>query len=244
LDLDGNELSVHVEEDAGEILVYVATTQEFVVVDASTGFPRVVVSTNTKDEPGELFDPQDDIPQDVVVVGDRAYVPIWMGGLLVVDIHLEDPPEDSWLDVIQELETDQAFFKVAAGGMNVYVTEGQCGLRVFGITEEGLAPAFFETLENPIKLGDGVAECPDPGPDDTWAWDLDEASGWIFATNAVWARPGQNQGSFQSIDFSQPGAGGFWSLPRRRGCGLGAELALLIPLLAVCRRLRGRSRQR
>ena len=235
----GSVLSVHVEEDAGRILLYVATTEGFFVIDASfAALPVVLGSTNTK-LLGVPFDPGEDTPQDALVIGDRAYVPIWMGGLLVVDVSDPSAPV-----VLQEVETvpGQAFFKVAAGGANVYVTEGQCGLRVFGTTEEGLAPVFFETLENPIKLGGGVGECTESSPD-PWAWALDEAGGLVFATSGVWGPPGEREGNFQSIDFRQPGSG-LRILGGRRGCGLGLELVLLLPLLAGCRRLRGLSRYR
>jgi hypothetical protein len=126
---------------------------------------------------------------------------------------------------------------VAAGGANIYVTDGQCGLCVFGTTEAGLAEVFFETLENPIKLGGGVEECTSSSLD-PWAWALNEASGLVFATSGVLGPP--HEGSFQSIDFRQPGSG----LLGRRGCGLGTELVLLLPLLAWCRRFRGLSRHR
>ncbi len=236
----GPVLSAHVEEDdSGQILVYVSTTEGFFVVDASfPALPVVLGTLNTK-LLGVPFDPAADIPQDSLVIADRAYVPIWMGGLLVVDV--SDPANPM---VMQEIETvsGQAFFKVAEGGVNVYVTEGQCGLRVFGTTDGGLAPVFFENLENPIKLGGGVSECTEASSD-PWAWALDEQSGWVFATNGVWGPPLEREGSFQSIDFTQPGSGlGLLGSGRRYPCGLGAELVLVLPLLAVWRRRHSRHR--
>ena len=167
------------------------------------------------------------------MVGNRAYVPIWLGGLLVLD--LSDPVTPV---VIQEIESispgSQAFFKVAAAGSNVYVTEGQCGLRVFGTTEGGLAEVFFEGVENPIKVGGGTAACTQ-NSNDPWAWDLAQARGIVYVTNGVFGNP--ERGGFESIDFSTDSRSGV-----RPGCGLGAELALLLPLLAGFRWRRGRSR--
>jgi hypothetical protein len=243
----GRPLSVHVERVGDQILLYVSTTRAFVVVDGSVGVPHVLGSTNTKlVPPGALFDPEVDIPQDVVAVGDFAYVPIWTGGLLVVDVEpvRRDPPQDPV--VIQEVGIPETFFKVAAGGTNVYVTEGQCDLRVFGRTEAGLlAEAFFETQENPIMLGGGDGQCPDSDPDHPYfSWNVDQADGWVFATSGLWGPPRERQGSFQSIDFRHEGAGGTAGSRGSYPCGLGAELALLLPLLAVWRRFRGHSRHR
>ena len=197
--------------------------------------PALPIVVGSHDTTGGLLvtDPDlEDIPQHVLVMGSRAYVPIWQGGLLVLDV--SDPGNPV---VIQEIETvpGQAFFKVAAGGANVYVTEGQCGLRVFGTSQTGLAEAFFETLGNPIKLGGGEAACTEPSGD-PWAWNLEQLGGIAYVTNGVLGPP--HQGSLQTIDFRQPGSG----LAGNRGCGIGSELVLLIPLLARRRRLFGKRR--
>jgi hypothetical protein len=235
-EVTGHPLSLHVEKNDGDILVYLVTNEGFFVINANfAGLPVVLGSLDTtpagvsEDDLWQI--PESGIPQDALVMGDRAYVPIRLGGLLVVDVSNPGNPV-----VIQEQETvapgHQAFFKVAAGGANVYVTEGQCGLRVFGTTADGrLAEAFFETLENPIKLGNGVAACTQPPwSQDPWAWDVTEAQGLVYVTNGVLGPP--HAGSLQTIDFRQPGS-------LRSGCGLGAELLLLIPVLAWCRRKRG-----
>jgi hypothetical protein len=201
-------------------------------VDVS--FPAFPVVMNAIDtNPGGLpLADLEEVPQDVLVVGDRAYVPIWLGGLLVVD--LDDPFNPFVLQQIDSIAPgSQAFFKVAAAGSNVYVTEGQCGLRVFGTTEGGLAEVFFETVANPIKVGGGTADCTQ-NSNDPWAWDLAQSRGVVWVTNGVQGSP--ERGGFESIDFSGDSRSGV-----RPGCGLGVELALLLPLLAGLHRRRGRS---
>jgi hypothetical protein len=161
-----------------------------------------------------------------------------MGGLLVFDVSNPSNPA-----VIQEFETvdGQAFFKVEAAGRNVYVTEGQCGLRVLGTTPGGLAEVFFENVPNPIRIGGGAEVCTESSDDDPWAWDIDDANGLAFVTYGVLGprdRTDSHRGSFQSIDFRQPGSGLLGE------CGLGAELVLALPLLAWYRRRQGLSRNR
>ncbi len=232
--LVGPALSLQLRAVEGEVLVYVATMGGFFIVDATlASAPTVVGSYDTTG--GRLVtDPRlEDIPQHVLVVQNRAYVPIWMGGLLVLDISNRTNPT-----VIQEFETvpGQAFFKAEAAGWNLYVTEGQCGLRVFDTNEGGgLAEVFFESVANPIKIGGGTEACTAPS-NDPWAWDIDDAAGLAFISYGVLGPP--HQGHFQSIDFRQPGSGLLGE------CGLGAELVLVIPLLAWCHRRRGFSRTR
>jgi hypothetical protein len=231
--LIGPALTVQVRSVAGDVLAYVATMAGLFIVDVTV--PALPIVVGSHDTTGGLLvnDPNlEDIPQHVLVSGSRAYVPIWQGGLLVLDV--SDPGNPV---VIQEIETvpGQAFFKVAAGGMNIYVTEGQCGLRVFGPSPTGLAEAFFESLGNPIKLGGGEAACTEPSGD-PWAWNLEQLGGIAYVTNGVLGPP--HRGNLQSIDFRQPGSG----LSGSRGCGIGSELALLIPLLAWRRRLFGKRR--
>jgi hypothetical protein len=236
--LVGPALSVHVQTMGGQVLVYVATMSGFFIVDATlAAAPTLVGSYDTTG--GRLVDDPDleDIPQHALVVGNRAYVPIWMGGLLVFDV--SDPSNPV---VIQELETvdDQAFFKVEAAGRNVYVTEGQCGLRVLGTTPRGLAEVFFESVPNPIRIGGGAEECTESSGD-PWAWDVEDAAGLAFVTYGVLGprdRTDSHRGSFQSIDFRQPGSGLLGE------CGLGAELVLVLPLLAWYHRRRGIFRNR
>ena len=93
-----------------------------------------------------------DIPQDVLVMGTRAYVPIWMGGLLVFEL---SNPRTLVAGAAQAVRTDQAFYKVEAAGWNLYVTEGQCGLRVFDTSEGGAWPRS-SSRASPTRSGSGA----------------------------------------------------------------------------------------
>jgi hypothetical protein len=232
--LVGPALSLQLRAVEGEVLVYVATMGGLFIVDATLASAPTVEGSYDTTSGRLVTDPRlEDIPQHVLVVRNRAYVPIWMGGLLVLDVSNPSNPT-----VIQEFETvpGQAFFKAEAAGWNLYVTEGQCGLRVFDTSEGGnLAEVFFESVANPIKIGGGTEACTAPS-NDPWAWDIDDASGLAFVSCGVLGPP--HQGDFQSIDFRQPGSGLLGE------CGLGAELVLMLPLLAWYRRSRGVSPNR
>jgi hypothetical protein len=126
------------------------------------------------------------------------------------------PQEPEMFQVVDGLDTrptHQAFFKVAAGGANLYVTEGQCGLRVFGTNAGGLLEeAFFKTLENPIQLAASGKVCPQDilefeEEKDPWAWDLFEIGDFVYVTNGVLGPSrADDTGSFQAVDFRQPGS--------------------------------------
>jgi hypothetical protein len=235
--LAGNPVAVHAD---GDERVYVAHTQGLSIVDATV--PEVLGSCTTN--PGGLpLNVLTSVPQDVVAAGDQVYLPIWIEGLLALDVG--DPTELSGTCDGQSVETQQAFYKAAlsSDGRRLFVTEGQCGLAVFDVTETGLEEAEFSQLPIADGLDCKQASPPSPiDPGDPFAWGL-HVRGSVVGVSAGILEP--RGGAWQILDIppkpleeeapEEPAGAG----PSLGGsCGLlGLEpLAVWWPLRALRRR--------
>jgi hypothetical protein len=196
--LEGNPIALDFSAGDGGTRVYVAHTQGLSIVDA--GLAQVEGSCTTNPLGLEL-DELTRVPQDVVVGGDFAYVPVWIDGLLVVDVSV--PSELAGECSGEVLETDQAYFKatLSGWGSKLFVTEGQCGLAAFGIDGSVLA----EPSSIPIAQEfDCLAE-PPVSPidrDRPFAWGIHERDGTVAVS---WGRLGEldpRGGGFQILEVA------------------------------------------
>jgi len=196
----GASLAVWVEIVFGEgevpqILAYVASTEGLQIVDVSNpDAPTLLgrLDTNPTDIP---LDELDDVPQDVVVSGGLAFVPIWIGGLIVVDV--QNPTNPTEFQRIAA-SAGSAFFKVEVSSRDnrIYVTEGIDGVAVFRQLDGGQL-----SLEErfPIGVGDPRCSFSDGVSDICWAWGIDEQQELLGVTYGVLDSP--LGGGFQLISM-------------------------------------------
>jgi hypothetical protein len=145
----------------------------------------------------------DDVPQDVVVSGGLAFVPIWIGGFIVVDV--QDPTRPVEVQRIAA-SPNTAFFKVEVSSRDnrIYVTEGISGLAAFRQLADGKL-----VLEQRFAIGEGDGRCSfdsDGVSDICWAWAIDEVGELVSVTYGVLGSP--QAGGYQLI-----------SMPRRSVAG-------------------------
>jgi hypothetical protein len=69
------------------------------------------------------------VPQSVTVIGQTVYLPVWVAGLLVVDVSTPEAPTP-----VANLPTGLAAYHFAADGDRGYLAEGSDGVRVLDIT--------------------------------------------------------------------------------------------------------------
>jgi len=147
--LEGNPIAVNFSTDDGGVHVYVAHTQGLSIVDPELAQVEGSCTTNPL---GLHVDDLTAIPQDVVVGGDVAYVPIWMDGLLVVDVSV--PSELAGECSGELVETDQAYYKAI-------VSESGSKLS----SSPPRASAVWRPSRSPIRgsRSSTSARCPSPG---------------------------------------------------------------------------------
>ena len=152
----GASIAVWVEEGEGQIIVYVASIEGLQIVDVTDPDMPILLGrydTNPTDKPiSEL----DDVPQDVVVSGGLAFVPIWIGGFIVIDV--TDPANPVLFQPVIPASAGSAFFKVEVSTRDnrIFVTEGLYGLAVFiQDAETGMLGPEPETELRPRKLRTG-----------------------------------------------------------------------------------------
>jgi hypothetical protein len=205
--LEGNPIAVDFSADDGGTRVYVAHTEGLSVVDPNLpvgeGDPPEVLGSCTTNPDGLPLDNLTAVPQDVALGGDLAYVPLWMDGLLAMDVSVpSELPDECSGEVLQ---TDQAYFKatLSGSGSALIVTEGQCGLAAFEITDSGLEELDF----SPLPIAEGF-ECPPAPPGDpldrssAFAWGIHERDGNVAV---AWGRLEPRGGGFQIVEV--PGSG-------------------------------------
>jgi hypothetical protein len=207
----GAAVAIWLEEVDSKIIVYIAATNGLQIVDVSDpDNPEHVGSypTNPDDIPLEDLD---DVPQDVVVAGGYAYVPIWIGGLLVIDVSTEAKRVNPTLvqDRIPAPE-ESAFFKVEVSSAKnrIYVTAGLYGLAVFiqnpetgELVPEPETPRFTIGDESCGFDGNGVADI-------CWAWAVDEEGELVAVSYGVLGPPLSLDGGYQLITQSVNGNNG------------------------------------
>jgi hypothetical protein len=84
-----------------------------------------------------------EVPQDIHVVGSIAYMPVWMTGMLIMDVTSPDDPSP-----LASVPTAYAIYKVETEGNAAFIAEGVEGVRVLDISN----PASPVELER-IQLG-------------------------------------------------------------------------------------------
>jgi len=179
-----------------QILAYVASTEGLQIVDVSDPDAPVLLGrldTNPTDIPLEELD---DVPQDVVVSGGLAFVPIWIGGFSVVDVQNPANPVE-----IQRIPAspNTAFFKVEVSSRDnrIYVTEG-----ISGLTSFIQLPSGQLVLEErfPIGVGDDRCTFDEGGVSDIcWAWAIDEVGELVSVSYGVLGSP--QAGGYQLISM-------------------------------------------
>jgi hypothetical protein len=198
----GASLAIWVEvvfpevEGPPQILAYVASTEGLQIVDVTDPDAPVLLGrldTNPTDIPLQDLD---DVPQDVVVSGGLAFVPIWIGGFVVIDVTKPDEPFE-----FQRIGTspNTAFFKVEVSSRDnrIYVTEGISGVAVFNQLPSGAL-----SLEKRFAIGEGDERCNfDEGgvSDICWAWAIDEVGELVGVTYGVLDSP--QAGGYQLISM-------------------------------------------
>jgi hypothetical protein len=153
----------------------------------------------------------DESGEGMTIVGDRAFIALWQGGILVLDI--SDPANP--LEV-QSIPTDLAIYSVTTdpSGTRLYATEGMFGVRTFWVNVTHL----IERAPRQIDIADGA-----------WAWSAAERNRVLYVAYGVLGNP--LTGGLQVLEFTEDFA----------NCGLGMELAFLLPpLLWLRSRRRGR----
>jgi len=171
-----------------QTVAYVASTEGLQIVNVTNPDLPVFLGrldTNPTNIPLEQLD---DVPQDVVVSGGLAFVPLWIGGLMVVDV--TNPGNLSEVQVPRFPATNNsAFFKAEVSSANnrVYVTDGIGGLAVFIQEEDG---TLTHDTNFPIGEGDGRCSFDVNGVSDVcWAWAIDEVGELVGVTYGVLGSP-------------------------------------------------------
>jgi len=196
----GASLAIWIEvvervEDVPQVLAYVASTEGLQIVDVTDPDAPVLLGRLDTNPTNIPLKDLDDVPQDVVVSGGLAFVPIWIGGFIVVDV--QDPTNPIEIQRIAA-SPNTAFFKVEVSSRDnrIYVTEGISGLAVFKQLSDGTL-----TLEGRFAIGDGDARCSfaDGISDICWAWAIDEVGELVVVTYGVLDSP--LSGGYQLISM-------------------------------------------
>jgi len=185
----GASLAVWVVEGEGQILVYVASTEGLQIVDVTDPDAPILLGRFDTNPTNTPLDELDDVPQDVVVSGGLAFVPLWIGGFIVIDV--TDPANPVLFQPVIPASPGSAFFKVEVSirDNRIYVTEGLYGLAVFiQDSETGLLGPAPE-IRFPIGMGDNRCGFVDGVSDICWAWAIDEHHELLGVTYGVTSSP-------------------------------------------------------
>ena len=187
----GASLAIWVEvvfpeaEGPPQILAYVASTEGLEIVDVTVPDAPILLGRLDTNPTNILLKDLDDVPQDVVVSGGLAFVPLWIGGLIVVDV--QDPRNPFEFQHIGA-SPNTAFFKVEVSSRynRIYVTEGISGVAVFNQLPNGAL-----SLEKRFAIGEGDERCSfvDGVSDICWAWAIDEVGELVGVTYGVLDSP-------------------------------------------------------
>ena len=203
----GASLAVWVEEGEGQILVYVASTEGLQIVDGTDPDMPILLGRFDTNPTNIALDELDDVPQDVVVSGDLAFVPLWIGGFEVIDV--TDPANPERHQPVIPASAGSAFFKVEVSTRDnrIFVTEGLYGVAVFNQDPEtGLLGPEPEVR---FPIGEGDESCDfDAGGVSTncWAWAIDEHHELLGVTYGVTSSP--LGGGYQLITMPTNGVEG------------------------------------
>jgi hypothetical protein len=125
---------------------------------------------------------------------DFAYVALWRGGLVVIDLLNPSDPTPFGNPTV---ETPHVFLNplLLPSGATLLVSEGQCGLAVFDVTSEGLSEQPGSPLAvagtDPEACGADVTD-----PSIPMAWSLAEGDGLAAVGFGV---PGSGNGGFELV---------------------------------------------
>jgi cysteine-rich repeat protein len=197
-------VEVRVEDGEERTLAYVASTEGLQVVDVSVPTaPKFLGRYPTNPDNIPLQD-LEDVPQDVVVSGGLAFVPLWIGGFAVIDVsdpELLDLDQPEVLDLAQPVipaSEGSAFFKVEVSSHDnrIYVTEGLYGVAVFiqnsALDSDPEADPLLRVTKAQFAVGEDDPNCSfDEGGVSTncWAWGIDEVEELLGVTYGVLDTP-------------------------------------------------------
>lgn len=177
----GYALAVWIEPREAQTLAYVATTEGLQIVDVSDPMAMVQLGSFDSNPTDIPLQDNDVVPQDVVVAGNHAYVPVWIGGLKIIDVSNPALPFE-----VQTIPTDSAFFKVEISTVDdrVFATEGLEGLAVFRRIANG---SLLRDRQIPIGVDDERCSFDEGGVADVcWAWAVDEQERMVGVTYGIW----------------------------------------------------------
>ena len=189
---------VVVPGDVPRILAYVASTEGLQIVDVTN--PGALdllgrLDTNLTNIPLTNLEV---VPQDVMVSGDLAFVPLWIGGFSVIDV--TNPKNPVFAQPVIPASEGSAFFKVVVSTNDdrIVVTEGLYGVAVFiQDPETGLIGPEPEVR---FAIGEGDERCDfdeDGVSTNCWAWGIDEHQELLGVTYGWFDSP--TSGGFQLI---------------------------------------------
>ncbi|MCH8891729.1 MAG: hypothetical protein IH827_11735, partial [Myxococcales bacterium] len=182
-----------------QILAYVASTEGLQIVDVTDPDAPDLLGRYDTNPTNIPLEDLDDVPQDVVVSGGLAFVPLWIGGFIVIDV--TDPTNPVLFQPVIPASAGSAFFKVEVSTRDnrIFVSEGLYGLAVFiQDPETGLLGPEPET-RFPIGMGDARCGFVDGVSDICWAWAIDEHHELLGVTYGVFDSP--LGGGFQLISM-------------------------------------------
>jgi hypothetical protein len=153
--------------------------------------------------------------EDVEVAGDFAFLALWQKGVRVLDVSDPGDPRE-----VGRIDVDAPVYEVHVVNQTLMVAAGPLGLLSYDLARPGLPPL----QRTPIPIGSGEEQ--------TFAWDVDTLPSLPEdAVVSFGVRGNPRTGGFQVLDFTSA----------RRGCGLGSEIALLLPAIFGLRRRRRRT---
>jgi hypothetical protein len=200
-------------ESGPQVIVYVASSNGLQIVDVTDPDNPEFLGRYNTNPTGIPLAQQDDVPQDVVIAHNFqsnrviAYLPLWIGGFLVIDV--TDPANPVLAQPLIPASAGSAFFKVEVSSQRnrIYATEGIYGLTVF--IQDPETGELDPAPESRFPIGVGDANCSFDGngvADVCWTWAVDEVNELVGVTYGVFESP--LDGGYQLITQTVDGEGG------------------------------------